>query len=54
VALGDLGVDRRLDLVGVLARAGGPLLPAGVPRGHLYLPDPRLVPEIKLPAGYDI
>src|SRR3954471_4177796 len=34
VALGDLRVDRGLDLVGLLARAGGPLLPAGVSRRH--------------------
>src|SRR4051794_37717183 len=37
VALGDLAVDRGLDLVGLLARAGGPLLPAGVPGGHAAL-----------------
>src|SRR4051794_4403480 len=34
VAFGDLGVDRGLDLVGLLARPRRPLLPAGVPRGH--------------------
>src|SRR5687767_13363115 len=34
VAFGDLGVDRGLDLVGVLARARRLLLPAGVPGGH--------------------
>src|SRR4051794_16217644 len=36
-ALGDVGVDRRLDLLGLLARPRGPLLPAGVPGGHLVL-----------------
>src|SRR3954453_6076241 len=34
VAFGDLGVDRGLDLVGLLARARRLLLSAGVPGGH--------------------
>src|ERR1700712_3816864 len=37
VALGDLGVGRSLDLVGLLARTCGALLPAGVPGGHAAL-----------------
>src|SRR5918997_5398941 len=43
VPLGDLGVDRGLDLVGLLARAGGALLPAGVPGGHESSPGARTV-----------
>src|SRR4051812_41274286 len=34
VALGNLGVDRGLDLVGLLTSPGRPLLPAGVPGCH--------------------
>src|SRR4051794_21010074 len=34
VAFGDLGVDRGLDLVGVLTSPRRPLLPAGVAGGH--------------------
>src|SRR3954463_13248104 len=55
VPLGDLGVDRRLDLVGLLARSGRPLLPAGVPRGHAALRSCSwLVLPVKVPARYDI
>src|SRR4051812_40918522 len=37
VAFGDLGVDRGLDLVGLLARTRRLLLPAGVPGSHAVL-----------------
>src|SRR3954449_11101192 len=54
VALGHIGVDRSLDLVGLLARARRPLLPAGVPGGHLALRSaPWLVLPLKVPRGGD-
>src|SRR4051794_8475170 len=55
VALGDVGVDRGLDLVGLLARARRLLLPAGVPGGHVVLRCCSwLMPARKLPPGGDI
>src|SRR4051812_20990235 len=55
VPFGDVGVDRGLDLVGLLARARRLLLPAGVPGGHAALRCCSwLLLARKLPPGCDI